>query len=316
LNIKKLKCFRAVVIHGSLVAAASVMNLSQPATSRLISTLEDELKMKLFKREKRRLVLTPEGKEFYREAEKILANLDDLPRIVQEIKDGETRTLRIVALARLANSLVSPALARFVQEHPDQRFSVDVRGHRDIEQWVAGRHYDIAVALTKPCNHPAVIQRPFFDTDAMVMVPKGHPLEELDAVTPQQMAAHDIIALAPGLRPRFQMEEIFQAAGIELICKIETTSSVMACQMVVEGLGVTIIDRLAAMAMDQNRFSLRPLEPRYRLQFVLLFPPGFEETAAITSLVQCLQDQVMASIGDYAVLTDTSTGAATPNSQN
>ncbi|WP_185266449.1 LysR substrate-binding domain-containing protein [Halopseudomonas xiamenensis] len=303
MNIKKLKCFRAVVVHGSLVAAASVMNLSQPATSRLISTLEDELKLKLFKREKRRLVLTPEGKEFYRETEKILSNLEDLPRIVREIKEGGTRTLRIVALARLANSLVSPALARFVKEHPDQRFSVDVRGHRDIEQWVAGRHYDIAVALTKPCNHPAVIQRPFFDTDAMAMIPRGHPLEAADAVSAQQLAEHDIIALASGLRPRLQMEEIFQAAGVELNCKIETTSSVLACQMVAEGLGVTIIDRLTALAVDTSRFCLRPLAPRYRLQFVLLFPPGFEETPATTSLVRCLRDEVVAALGDHATMT-------------
>jgi DNA-binding transcriptional LysR family regulator len=279
------------------------MNLSQPATSRLISTLEDELRLKLFKREKRRLVLTPEGKEFYRETEKILSNLDDLPRIVREIKAGGTRTLRIVALARLANSLGAPALARFVEENPEQRFSVDVRGHRDIEQWVAGRHYDIAVALTKPCNHPSVIQRPFFDTDAMVMIPKGHPLEALESVSADQMAEHDIIALAPGLRPRFQMEEIFQSAGVELNCKIETTSSVLACQMVVEGLGVTIIDRLAALAVDQNRFSLRSLDPGYRLQFVLLFPPGFEETPATTSLVRCLQSQVKFYLGDYATMT-------------
>ncbi|WGK61085.1 LysR substrate-binding domain-containing protein [Halopseudomonas sp. SMJS2] len=303
MNIKKLKCFRAVVIHGSLVSAASIMNLSQPATSRLISTLEDELKLKLFKREKRRLVLTPEGKEFYRETEKILSNLEDLPRIVREIKEGGTRTLRIVALARLANSLVSPALARFVTEHPGQRFSVDVRGHRDIEQWVAGRHYDIAVALTKPCNHPAVIQRPFFDTDAMAMIPRGHPLEAADAVSARQMAEHDIIALASGLRPRLQMEEIFQAAGVELNCKIETTSSVLACQMVAEGLGVTIIDRLTALAVDTSRFCLRPLAPRYRLQFVLLFPPGFEETPATTSLVRCLRDEVMAALGDHATMT-------------
>ncbi len=303
MNIKKLKCFRAVVIHGSLVSAASIMNLSQPATSRLISTLEDELKLKLFKREKRRLVLTPEGKEFYRETEKILSNLEDLPRIVREIKEGGTRTLRIVALARLANSLVSPALARFVKEHPDQRFSVDVRGHRDIEQWVAGRHYDIAVALTKPCNHPSVIQRPFFDTDAMVMIPKGHPLEAAEAVSAGQLAEHDIIALASGLRPRLQMEEIFQAAGVELNCKIETTSSVLACQMVAEGLGVTIIDRLTALAVDTSRFCLRPLAPRYRLQFVLLFPPGFEETPATTSLVRCLRDEVMAALGDHATMT-------------
>jgi DNA-binding transcriptional LysR family regulator len=303
MNIKKLRCFRAVVIHGSLVSAASVMNLSQPATSRLISTLEDELKLKLFKREKRRLVLTQEGKQFYQEAEKILANLDDLPRIVQEIKAGGQRTLRIVALARLAGSLVSPALARFAKAHPDQPFSVDVRGHRDIEQWVAGRHYDIAVALTRPCNHPSVIQRPFFDTDAMVMVPKGHPLEALRSVTPAQMVRHDIIALAPGRRPRFQMEDIFQRAGVSLRCKIETTSTALACQMVGDGLGITIIDRLAALAVDPKRFSLRPLRPAYRLEFVLLFPPDFEETPIITALIECLRDQVRASLGSHATMT-------------
>ncbi len=303
MNIKKLRCFRAVVIHGSLVSAASVMNLSQPATSRLISTLEDELKLKLFKREKRRLVLTQEGKQFYQEAEKILANLDDLPRIVQEIKAGGQRTLRIVALARLAGSLVSPALARFAKAHPDQQFSVDVRGHRDIEQWVAGRHYDIAVALTRPCNHPSVIQRPFFDTDAMVMVPKGHPLEALRSVTPAQMVRHDIIALAPGRRPRFQMEDIFQRAGVPLRCKIETTSTALACQMVGDGLGITIIDRLAALAVDPKRFSLRPLRPAYRLEFVLLFPPDFEETPVITALIECLRDQVRASLGSHATMT-------------
>ncbi|KAF0805196.1 hypothetical protein A167_03528 [Alcanivorax sp. S71-1-4] len=303
MNIKKLRCFRAVVIHGSLVSAASVMNLSQPATSRLISTLEDELKLKLFKREKRRLVLTQEGKQFYQEAEKILANLDDLPRIVQEIKAGGQRTLRIVALARLAGSLVSPALARFARAHLDQPFSVDVRGHRDIEQWVAGRHYDIAVALTRPCNHPSVIQRPFFDTDAMVMVPKGHPLEALRSVTPAQMIRHDIIALASGRRPRFQMEDIFQRAGVPLRCKIETTSTALACQMVGDGLGITIIDRLAALAVDPKRFSLRPLRPAYRLEFVLLFPPDFEETPVITALIACLRDQVRASLGAHATMT-------------
>ena len=302
MNIKKLKCFRAVVIHGSLVAAAEIMNLSQPATSRLISTLEQELKLKLFKREKRRLVLTWEGQEFYRETEKILSNLDDLPRIVQEIKAGGARTLRIVALARIANSLVPPALARFAEEYPEQRFSVDVRGHRDIEQWVAGRYYDIAVALTRPCNHPAVVQQPFFDTDAIVLMPRGHPLEALDTVSPAQIAEHDIIGLVSGLRPRVQMEEIFHAAGVPLDCKIETSSTALACQMVIEGLGVTVIDRLAALARDPSRFSVRPLDPAYRLHFVLLFPPGFEETAVTASLVRCLREQVASALGEHATL--------------
>jgi len=302
MNIKKLRCFRAVIINGSLGAAANVMNLSQPATSRLISTLEEELKLTLFKREKRRLVLTPEGEKFYRETERILANLDELPNIVSDIRNNTERPLRIVALARNANSLISPALARLQARHPGQRFSVDVRGHRDIEHWVAGRQYDIGVAVTLPCNHPSVSYKPFFITEAMAMMPRGHPLASLETVTARQLSGHTLVALSSGLRPRQQMEDIFRAAGVDMQCQIETTSTPLACQMVADGLGVTVIDRLAAMAVNMDNCELRPISPAFKLEFGLLFPPDHTESPIMKALVDCLTEQVSHVLGPNAII--------------
>jgi DNA-binding transcriptional LysR family regulator len=62
MNIKALRAFRAVVAEGSVIGASRTMNLSQPAVSRLLALLEAELRLTLFLRVRRRLVLTDEGR--------------------------------------------------------------------------------------------------------------------------------------------------------------------------------------------------------------------------------------------------------------
>jgi DNA-binding transcriptional LysR family regulator len=278
------------------------MHVSQPAMSRLISGLEAELKLTLFRRERRRLVLTREGAEFYREAERILANLDEIPQIVRDIKSRSERPLRIVALARVASSLVSPAMVRFLEDHPTQRCTVEVRGRRDMEQWVAGRHYDIGVAVSLPCNQPNVVYRPLFRTDAMVMMPPAHPLAEYPTITASQLARHRLVGLTSGTRPRQQMDEIFRAAGVEVRYQLETTSTPLACQLVADGLGVTVTDRLAALSVNPERFVMRPISPSYSLEFGLIFPPGHETTPVLHGFIDCLRQQIRRTLGAYASL--------------
>ena len=68
MNIKALRAFRLVVSEGSVNAAAKALCLSQPAVSRLIALLESELKLTLFLRDGRRMVLTEQGAAFLQEA--------------------------------------------------------------------------------------------------------------------------------------------------------------------------------------------------------------------------------------------------------
>lgn len=301
MDIKKLKGFRAVVVHGSPGAAAASMHLSQPGMSRLISSLEDELKLKLFQRERRKLLLTREGRAFYRETERILAGLDELPSIVSDIKAGGSRRLRIVALARTAGSLVVPALGRFIRAHPNQHCSLDVRGRRDMEHWVAGRHYDMGVAVSLPCDQPGVICQPLYKARAVAMIPAGHPLAAHAHVCARDLAPYPMIGVAPGLRPRQQLDEIFSAAGIEKSYQIETTSSPLACQLVTEGLGITVIDELTARSADNHRFVLRDFEPAYWLRFGVILPEDQEQPPLLDDFIVCLREQIISLLGSQAL---------------
>src|SRR3546814_5776780 len=97
MNLKSLRLFRLIVLHGSLASAAERLHLSQSAASRLIALLEDEIRLKLFTRARRRLLLTPEGELFFQEAEQILMGVDEIPLIAEDIrgKNRDKSTLEI-----------------------------------------------------------------------------------------------------------------------------------------------------------------------------------------------------------------------------
>jgi DNA-binding transcriptional LysR family regulator len=133
--------FRQVVSAGSLAAAAEKMDMSTSAASRLIGLLESEVRLTLFSRTRRRLVLTAQGERLYREAEHILAGFDEIPRIVADIRSRAPSQLRIVTGPRIGQGLVSPALARFRKRHPSVRVAVDLESRFDIE----GQHGEKAL---------------------------------------------------------------------------------------------------------------------------------------------------------------------------
>ena len=295
MNIKGLRAFRNVVAQGSAAAAAESMHLSQPAISRLISGLEAELRLTLFHRTRQRLLLTEEGAAFYREAGRILDNLDEVPRIVAEIRAERVERLRIVCMPRIAPTIVSPAVSRMAADHPKVRISLDVRTRRDLERWIAGREYDIGVGAL-PVSHPQIESRPLFRAAAQVVLPAGHPLAEREALSAKDLKGERIVTLMRGLLLRQQVDEFFRSAGIEAAYAIETASSQLACQLVADGAGLTIADSLTTSVVESARIVLRPLEPRRWTSFGLLIPGKAGPAAYTDRFVETLNRTVAAML--------------------
>ncbi|MGA0024450.1 MAG: LysR family transcriptional regulator, partial [Burkholderiales bacterium] len=175
MNVRALRLFRLVVTTGSLSAAADNMSLSTSAASRLIAILENETRLQLFHRTRRRLALTRQGEVFYREAEHILAGFDEIPRIVADIRSRSQGQLRLVTAPRIGQGLVSPALALFCREHPEIRVSVDMQSRFGIEGSVGTRLYDLGI-ISLPVSHPLVEieNKPLFRVRVEAMLPEKH----------------------------------------------------------------------------------------------------------------------------------------------
>lgn len=271
MNIKALRAFRATLSEGTLAAAGNLLNLSQPAVSRLISGLEGELRITLFDRSGRNLTPTPEGLAFYRDAGRILDNLDEIPRIAADIRAGLTESLRIVAMPRIAASLASPAVARLLSLNPAASVSLDVRARREAGKWLAGRQYDIGIG-SLPVDHPDIRTELLLRVRAQAIIHEDHPLAMKTEISVEDLVGQPIIRLMQGLLLRDQLDDIFQSAGITPRHVCEVASSQLACSLVSDGAGITIADELVAAHVASKNIRLIPVVPERWMSFGILYP--------------------------------------------
>ncbi|MBN3564337.1 LysR family transcriptional regulator [Aliamphritea spongicola] len=290
MNIKALRAFRATLSGGSLAAAAEKLHLSQPAVSRLITSLEGELKLDLFDRTGRNLTPTEEGMAFYREAGRILDNLDEVPRIVAEIRAGRTQTLRVIAMPRVSQGLACPAVAAFLQQYPDINVSLDVRARREAGEWLVGREYDIGVGAL-PVDHPDIHTEVLLRARPVAILPVDHPLAQRDELRAEDLAEYPVIRLMRGLLLREQLDDIFSAVGIVPRHLCDVSSSQVACQLVADGAGITIADQLVAANTDPAKVATVPVIPKRWMAFGLLYPKASVASPARDAFIHQLRLQ-------------------------
>lgn len=125
-TVSELAAFVACARTGATTRAAEEMNLTQSAVSRSLATLEERLGVRLFHREKRRLVLSDAGRAFLREAEPLL---EDLRRAAVGVMafGGRTDVIRMAVLPSFGTAWLIPRLARFRALHPQATFDIAAR---------------------------------------------------------------------------------------------------------------------------------------------------------------------------------------------
>ena len=275
MNLKTLQTFYLVVREGSLAAAAKKLNLSQPAVSRLVRVLEGETRLTLFSRTRRRLVLTPEGELFFREAEHILQGVDEIPRIVSDIQAKTTAQLRVVTSPPIGISLIAPTLSLLHAEQPDLRCFADIGSRFELENKVGTRRYDLGVA-SLPISHSLVELNTAILCRArtVAVVPEGHPLSTKSEIAADDFLGHSIIALRPNLLWRERIDDFFKAGGISPSYTMETQSTLIARRLVAEGVGIAMMDKIVGGSTVRDGVIEIPLVPERWVTYCYVFPAG------------------------------------------
>lgn len=293
MNFKSLRAFRLVVTQGSLAAAARAMNLSQPAVSRLIGLLEEEAGIKLFDRTRRRLVMSEAGDLFFRETRHILDGVEELPHIAANIRAGSNRPFRVVTGPRIGEALVSPALALMRRQHPDLRCIVDVMPRFDLENKSGIAQYDLGVA-SLPVSHSLVA----IENEALCRVrmeavmQEDHPLAGKAVLTADDLAGQPIVGMMPNQFWRRQVDEFFRSGGVVPSYVVESTSSLMGCQMARDGAGIAMIDRISVKAIDPKGMVIRPLDPPHWLLYGYIYQKGQTLTENARTFLDCIRRYV------------------------
>lgn len=275
MNLKSLQLFRQIVLTGSLAEASRQLNVSASAASRLLSLLEQELDISLFSREKRQLVLTDDGDIFYRRVVQTLDGLDEIPTLAADIRNRSHRRLSLVTAAPIARSLVSPALAHMEAGGRSMQCSLNVETRFDIESKVAARSYNLGL-ISLPVENAIldVDVEPILEAGTEVLMPSDHPLAARDELTVEDIARERFVALRPGQRWRDRLDQVLGVSGYEPQVAVETSSSIVALQLVRDKLGITLTDRASVELLPGDQAVLRPLVGPRPVTYAAIHAPG------------------------------------------
>jgi len=155
----KLKIFHTVAEASSFTKAATVLNLSQSAISRQIQSLENELKIKLFERHARGLVLTDNGKYLFQTAHEVIAKLKDVEATFSDEKDKLKGKLTVTTVVSFGTTWLTPRIKEFMDLHPDIEVELIFD---DKELDLSTRQADVAIRMRRP-KQLNLIQKKFVD---------------------------------------------------------------------------------------------------------------------------------------------------------
>jgi len=270
LPLRQLEAFRAVLTEGSVTRAATYMKISQPAVSRLISSLEENLGFALFKRERKKLQPTAEARFLLDEVERALSHLDHIRQLTVDIENRHAGNLRIACLPGFATSLLPRILARFLKDRPGVTLTFEPDRPDRIIEWVIGQQYDVGITEQFD-GHPA-IECETIPIRTVCILPPKHALSEKPSITPQDL---NNVPMIHGYRDHNfyrTLRTAFDLAGATFKSGVETRQFGPACIMVSEGLGVSVVSEIDAREYESRGLIIKPFTPAIPFHINILYP--------------------------------------------
>ncbi|MCT7663353.1 LysR family transcriptional regulator [Shinella kummerowiae] len=297
MNIKQLEVLRTLLATGSTIATAKAMGLSQSGVSRLLAQLESDLALTLFARDKGRLIPTPEATILARDAENVLLAVDRMSGHAEDLRNGASgpETVRIGLPSSMWENFAPAMLLDYIAAFPGVRIETFFETTTAINKLVEERTIDLGFLRMEGEVGPGIVVDKVASGQSVCVIPKGHPLAELEEVTPKHLRNVPLILIGRQRPNRMALDQAFKRAGVKQLVKIETHTNSSACSYVAHGLGVTIISSFYANLYRHLPVVHRPFVPRSTQEFGLARAGGVPLSIAAQALSDALKKQILLS---------------------
>ena len=273
MNFRQIEAFRTVIACGTTTRAAEILRISQPAVSRLLADLERATKLKLFDRGKGRIRPTAEGLAFYDEVQRAFIGLERLSFAAENIRSFAAGSLRVASLPVLGHAFLPRVVAAFCRDFPGISVLLHIRSSEAVKDLVTAGQFDLGFAADE-IDLAGVETQVFAVPEAVCLVPSAHPLAGRTTLAPEDLADARFVSLASEDAARARIDRLFEQAGVRRRIVVETQYSVTICNLVRNGVGVSLVNPLALEGLDRAGLTVIPFEPRVHFRTLLITPPS------------------------------------------
>ena len=241
MDTQALTAFLAVAESGSFSTAAERLFITQPAVSKRIAQLEQQLGTRLFDRVGRRIRLTEAGEALLPRARQVLLDLEDMGRAISNLTGTVSGTLRIGTSHHIGLHRLPPVLRRFSREYPDVK--LDIHFIDSEEAWEAVLHGDLemGVVTLPPQPDPRLHSQAVWQDPLVFMAAPEHPLARLERVPLETLTGYSAILPSPVTFTRRIVESLFEEQALTLNISMSTNYLETIHMMVSIGLGWSVL---------------------------------------------------------------------------
>lgn len=288
MNLRHIEIFHAVYVNGSVSAAARALNVSQPSVSKMLRHAESLLGFNLFQRTKSGLVPTEDAHVLFADVSEIQDRVYALREAGRNLKRGIGGVLRISALPSLALDALPTAVARFMRDHENVKFDLQTVHHDDLLRKLYERETDVAIAYQVPPATP--IGHRWLGEGELVLLyreedmPDAPPSLELDVLRGKRFIS---LAASGPIGGLFSQE--LQRLELDLEEVVSARTFYIACALVRQGVGMSVVDSFTAQASLTAGLSMRPLRPRLAFDVQAMFLTTRPPDALATDFLKTLE---------------------------
>ena len=268
MDLANLSAFIAVAETGSFSLAGERLHLTQPAVSKRIFALEQQLNVRLFDRLGREVGLTEAGRALLPRAYRILGELDDTRRALANLNGEVSGRLTLATSHHIGLHRLPPVLREFTRRHPTVNLDIRFLDSEVAYEEVLQGRAELAVITLAPETRAPLRATPVWEDPLDFVAAPEHPLARNGALTLADVAAHP--AVFPGAHTFTHriVHKLFEAAGLTPQVAMSTNYLETIKMMVSIGLAWSLLPR--TMLDDQVvRLPLPGPQLSRRLGYVL-----------------------------------------------
>lgn len=249
MKIRQLRLFAAIYQSQSVTKAAELLFISQPAASKMLAALEEDVGYELFNRQGGRLQPTPEANLLSEEVHDFLHAFDRLELNFQRAGRGAKGAVRLAAIPDPSLGFLPGLVREFQSGREDTNFTMRIRNSISIREMVANGQADIGIADTG-------LQAPQYDSFPVRMscscaIHRSNPAANLDVLSPKTLRSANWITYGAEHETLHQLLAAHQKEGVSFHSNLTVDSTIQALLMVELNAGVAIVDPMSVRLLDR-----------------------------------------------------------------
>ena len=289
MDIQHLKYFVEVAKQRNFTKASQILLVSQPSISKMIKSLEDELKVTLLDRSERKIKLTDAGGIVYEQALNILQSVEDVYASVNELVQVKKGTVKLGLMPTTGVLLFPTILAGFKKEYPQIDIQMLEYSAKQLNHKVEQGEIDVGITV-RPDNPQIFGNIPLFSEELVVLVDREHWLAERESVRLSDLKNESFILLTEEFVLHDVVTQACKLSGFEPTVTFKSSMWDLIGEMVATKLGISLIPRSMVSRFDHRKVkSISITDPPIEWELVLIYRKNKYLSFATREFIQYIQ---------------------------